>query len=124
MRKLLVVSMLCCCSAVAYCQGDSEKIVTSEPKVIFTQQGNVLYVKSQRGVAKIITKDEAENISASNIDYISVLKDPSAIHIYGDKGKNGVVLIVMKNEAATPGKASVRKKQQKAYPANSDKDRG
>jgi len=109
---------------MAYCQGDAETFTAPEPKVIFTQHGDALYVKSQRGVAKIITKDEAENLAASKIDYISVLKDPSSIHIYGDKGKNGVVLIVMKNERATPNKAAVRKKQQKTYPANTDKNRG
>ena len=123
MRILLVTSILCCCSAIAYSQGDSKEYQASEPKIIFSHPGDLLYVKSQRGIAKIITKDEAENLSESTIDYISVLKDPSAIHIYGDKGKNGVVLIVMKNEA-TPSKVTIRKKQQKTYPANAEKNRG
>lgn len=123
MRILLVTSILCCCSAIAYSQGDSKEYKAPEPKVIFSHSGDLLFVKSQRGIAKIITKDEAENLSESTIDYISVLKDPSAIHIYGDKGKNGVVLIVMKNEAAR-AKVSPRKKQQRTYPSSAEKNRG
>ncbi|QIA06742.1 carboxypeptidase-like regulatory domain-containing protein [Draconibacterium halophilum] len=37
------------------------------------------------------------NISAEDIESISVLKDESATSLYGDKGKNGVIIITTKN---------------------------
>jgi archaellum component FlaG (FlaF/FlaG flagellin family) len=58
-----------------------------------------LYLVSSMKTAKIITKDQYEKINQDQVDYIRVINDPSSIHIYGDKAKNGVVLIVMKNIA-------------------------
>jgi hypothetical protein len=69
-------------------------------------------VRSYKGIAKIISKDEFEKINTDHIQYISVINDPSSVHIYGDKGKNGVVLIVMKSELMAD-KFSARKKRQK-----------
>jgi hypothetical protein len=56
-----------------------------------------LYLVSSMKTAKIITKDQFEKINQDQVDYIQVINDPSSIYIYGDKAKNGVVLIVMKN---------------------------
>jgi hypothetical protein len=55
-----------------------------------------LYLVSSMKTARIITKDQFEKIDAEQVDYIQVIKDPSSIYIYGDKARNGVVLIVMK----------------------------
>jgi TonB family protein len=43
-----------------------------------------------------VNKSEINTLKPENIKEISVLKDASATAIYGDKGKNGVVLITMK----------------------------
>jgi TonB family C-terminal domain len=45
---------------------------------------------------KIITKAELDLIKPTMIKEVNVLKDASATAIYGDKGKNGVVLITLK----------------------------
>lgn len=42
---------------------------------------------------KAITKDDINNISANEIINVEVLKDESAIKLYGNKAKNGVVII-------------------------------
>ena len=55
-----------------------------------------LYLVSSMKTAKIVTKEEFEKINSDQIDYIQVIRDPSSTIIYGDKAKNGVVLIVMK----------------------------
>jgi hypothetical protein len=55
-----------------------------------------LYLVSSMKTARIITKDEFEKINTHQVDYIQVIRDPSSTVIYGDKAKNGVVLIVMK----------------------------
>lgn len=56
-----------------------------------------LYLVSSMKTAKIVTKDEFEKINTDQVDYIQVIRDPSSTVIYGDKAKNGVVLIVMKS---------------------------
>ena len=42
---------------------------------------------------KVITSSEASDIKNDNIKEINVLKDASATTAYGDKGKNGVIII-------------------------------
>ncbi len=46
---------------------------------------------------KITDNKEINNISPETIDHIDVLKDESSTKMYGEKGKNGVVLIYLKN---------------------------
>jgi predicted peroxiredoxin len=58
-----------------------------------------LYLVSSMKTAKIITKDQFEKINQDQVEYVQIINDPSSIHIYGDKAKNGVVLIVMKSIA-------------------------
>ena len=47
---------------------------------------------------KEITKEEMNNISPETIDKVEVLKGDTATEKYGDKGKNGVILITTKNK--------------------------
>ncbi|WP_166963761.1 M56 family metallopeptidase [Yeosuana marina] len=47
---------------------------------------------------KEITTDEMNDINPDKIDGINVLKGESATKKYGDKGKNGVVIITLKKE--------------------------
>ena len=50
---------------------------------------------------KEITEKQMKNIATDDIESISVLKDKSATDIYGDKGKNGVVIIHLKENVKT-----------------------
>lgn len=50
---------------------------------------------------KEISREEMEKIHPSTIESVSVLKQESATILYGEKGKNGVILITMKKEQAT-----------------------
>ncbi len=45
---------------------------------------------------KEITKEQMNNIATDDIQSITVLKDKSATELYGEKGKNGVVIIHLK----------------------------
>jgi N-acetylmuramoyl-L-alanine amidase len=47
---------------------------------------------------KIVTKEKADNLDPSSIEQVIVLKGKDATNKYGDKGKNGVVEIVLKND--------------------------
>lgn len=70
-----------------------------KPEVVqvsaFRNAGDALFVIN--GVP--VTKDEAEQLDPKSIEAITVLKDSTATLIYGDKGKNGVVLINTKPDA-------------------------
>ena len=43
--------------------------------------------------------DNLEDVSPSDIESISVLKDTAAVNLYGEKGKNGVILVTTKEAA-------------------------
>jgi TonB-dependent SusC/RagA subfamily outer membrane receptor len=45
---------------------------------------------------KIIGNDDISKIKPNDIESVTVLKDESATKIYGEKGKDGVVIIKMK----------------------------
>ena len=46
--------------------------------------------------------DALENFKVEHIESFSVLKDALAVAVYGDRGKNGVILIMSKNGQKTP----------------------
>lgn len=45
---------------------------------------------------KIISKEEVEKYNPNDIETVTVLKDKAATEAYGEKGKNGVIIIVTK----------------------------
>ena len=47
---------------------------------------------------KEVSKDEITKLDSDKIESVSVLKDKSATEKYGDKGKNGVVIITTKKK--------------------------
>jgi len=58
------------------------------------KRADILYVVD----GKFTTKNEAMAINPKDIESINVLKNESAIKQYGDKGKNGVVVITKKSK--------------------------
>jgi len=56
-----------------------------------------LILKQEPGKEREITQEEMSKIDPGNISSISVIKDASAIGLYGEKAKNGVVTITLKN---------------------------
>lgn len=62
-----------------------------------------------KNVLTIVDGKEVENISdidPNTIESVSVLKEKSATEVYGDKGKNGVVLITLKGGTKVQNKGS------------------
>ena len=51
------------------------------------------YLKTESGLKEIFS---FEDISPNDIESISVIKGASAFELYGDKGKNGVIIITLK----------------------------
>ncbi len=71
--------------------------------IILNNSGNKIYFSSDDGKAPLIIIDGKESteenlleISSDNIESMTVLKDKSAIEKYGDKAKDGVVIIKTK----------------------------
>lgn len=60
-----------------------------------------------------IVNDGLDHIKPEDIERIDVLKDASASALYGEKGKNGVVLITTKVEKNTPLREFKNSKQRK-----------
>lgn len=67
----------------------------AKPVEINTVSDSVLYVID----GEITTKNALKNISPENIASVNVLKDETATKKYGEKGKYGVVEIILKNSS-------------------------
>jgi len=74
----------------------SFKIQTEEPLIISGTSGPNQPLIVVDG--KITDNIDTNNISPETIDHIDVLKNESSTKMYGDKGKNGVVLIYTKKD--------------------------
>jgi bla regulator protein BlaR1 len=73
---------------------EKEKFSTNQPINITTIDGKTpLYVVD----GEVITKEEFQELNPNDIASIAVLKDEAATSVYGDRGKNGVVMIATKN---------------------------
>ncbi|MBV5315818.1 MAG: TonB family protein [Prolixibacteraceae bacterium] len=84
---------------------ETYKIQADGPLKFVTVDGSgkePLYVKD--GI--VAESKDVQNLDPETIESISVLKDESATILYGDKGKNGVVLISMKKGKAGTGNNS------------------
>jgi len=57
----------------------------------------VLYVLN----GKITSKEEIDKLDKKTIESVNILKDKEATDIYGDKGKNGVVEVILKKISIT-----------------------
>jgi hypothetical protein len=112
MRYLLMIGFLLSGFSLTFAQENREtsEIVTSELDLANAEDLDQLYLQSFRGSAKIISKAEYEKISADEIAYISVINDERSTYIYGDKAKNGVVLVVMKDNSLSE-RFSTRKRR-------------
>jgi TonB-dependent SusC/RagA subfamily outer membrane receptor len=113
--KITAVFLLTFCSIVSFAQD----IVTSDTTkstqgfrhrdrpfkgiIIKNYLGNrvdPLYVVD----GQVTTAKELEEIDGNKIASISVLKDGTAESIYGEKARNGVIVIEMKKASFTPTK--------------------
>lgn len=68
------------------------------PYRFYLEDKNPLYLVN----GKELSKKEFDKIDPNTIKSIDVLKDPKRIEKYGDKGKNGVVKIILKKEVSKP----------------------
>lgn len=58
-------------------------------------------------------EDVFNNIESEDIESVTILKDSSAIKVYGERGKNGVIIITSKKDGDKPVMKKKRKKVKK-----------
>jgi hypothetical protein len=102
MKYLIVLLFACLCTssfAQRQQKQNSSEVASAKKSVKKVSSGDQLYLLSTGNKTHEISKAEADKIDKDQIDYVKVLKDPALISMYGEKGKNGVVLILMKSTA-------------------------
>ena len=87
---------------------DSDANVWSTDEDVIVKKlgkGNFVYISSDDGKdplilvdGKEISKDDMDKLNPKDIETVEVLKGDSATEKYGEKGKNGVILITTKKE--------------------------
>ena len=90
-----------------------------ENKTAQINSGNLLWVID--GVT--VNKDAIKDIKPENIESISVLKDASATALYGEKGKNGVIIVTTKKNFITKEEPNFTIKGKQLYTLKVGKNR-
>ena len=82
--------------------GTSTSSSSSSPKVALRVAGTssnsappLYYIDTKDGMKQL---KDFSNIDPENIQSIEVLKDKSAVDLFGEKGKNGVIIIKLKED--------------------------
>jgi hypothetical protein len=107
--KYLIVLLFVGLGTLTYAQKQQKQapseVASTKKAVKKVSHGDQLYLLSVDNKTQEISKAEFDKIDKDQIEYVKVLKDAGLISMYGEKGKNGVVLVVMKNNTA------IKKKQ-------------
>ena len=103
MKSLLVAAFtICSCVFVYAQQAESSK----EPRPVQTS-GEIapssaipepLFVISVGGIEKEITKEELEKLNITQVASVEMLVDYELLKQYGEKGKNGVMIINLRED--------------------------
>ena len=102
MKCLLVAAFTICTCALAYAQeNESPKAHThSVPQTEVTppEIPEPLFLISEGGITKEASKEELENLKITQIASVEMLLDAESVLEYGEKAKNGVMIISLKEE--------------------------
>jgi len=104
MKCLLVAAFTFCTFVVAYGQQTEPQKAQPAQKTEEITPFTIpepLYVLSEGGIKKELSKDDLEKLVITQIASIEVITDDESIREYGEKGKNGVLIISLKETEAT-----------------------
>lgn len=103
MKCLIVAAFAICTCAFAY--GQQTETSTESLPVQNTLEEPAsspipepLYVISEGGIKKEASKEDLEKLNITQIESVEVLIDNESLQAYGDKGKNGVMIICLREE--------------------------
>ena len=98
MKSLLVAAFTICSCVFVYAQQaeSSKETRPIQPSEQVTPPAAIpepLFVISVGGIEKEITKEELEKLTITQIASVEMLVDNELLKEYGEKGKNGVIVI-------------------------------
>jgi|SRR5688572_7732324 hypothetical protein len=103
MKSLLVAAFTICSFIVVYGQqAESSKetrpVQNTEEVASAPSIPEPLFVISVGGIEKEISKEELEKLTITQIASVEMLVDNELLKEYGDKGKNGVMIINLRED--------------------------
>jgi hypothetical protein len=102
MKSLIVAAFFVCSCAVVFAQETNSKVETVPVDNTIVDPSlpppEPLYVISEGGIQKEATKEDLEKLNIMQIASVEVLLDAESLLAYGERGKNGVMIISLKEE--------------------------
>ena len=104
MKYLFVAAFMICACAFAYSQNTETQEVQTAQKSEETTPFSIpepLYVLSEGGMTRELSIEDLQKLNITQIASIEVITDDESIREYGEKGKNGVLIISLKETEVT-----------------------
>lgn len=103
MKSLLVAAFTFGICAYAHAQQSEPQaeanLVSSATQVVIPPEPpDPLYIISENGVTKEITKEDLGKLTITEIESLEIVMDEESLKEYGEKGKNGVMIIFLRKE--------------------------
>lgn len=103
MKSLLVAAFTICTCAFAYGQ-QAENSKESLPNETFEVNASSsippepLYMISEGGIKREASKEDLEKLNITQIESVEMLIDNELLEQYGEKGRNGVMIICLRRD--------------------------
>jgi hypothetical protein len=103
MKSLLVAAFTLCSCVLVYAQQTAANSAETHPiqttkEVAPPELPEPLFVLSVGGIEKEISKDELEKLTITQIASVEMVVDNDLLKEYGEKGKNGVMIINLRED--------------------------
>ena len=100
MKSLLVAAFTICSCVFVYAQQaessrETRPIQNSKEITPSTEIPEPLFVISVGGIEKEISSEELEKLNITQVASVEMLVDNELLKPYGEKGKNGVMIIIL-----------------------------
>ena len=100
MKSLLVAAFTICSCVFVYAQQaessrETRPIQNSKEITPSTEIPEPLFVISVGGIEKEISREELEKLNITQVASVEMLVDNELLKPYGEKGKNGVMIIIL-----------------------------
>jgi hypothetical protein len=102
MKSLLVAAFTICVCAFAHAQQsqpqEEASLVQTAQEVLPPEPPDPLYLLSDGEVNMEITKEDLAKLNITEIESLEIVMDEASLKEYGEKGKNGVMIISLRKE--------------------------
>jgi hypothetical protein len=101
MKSLIVAAFLLGSCAFAYGQETNSQVDVPPVETVVVHSEpppEPLYVIAEGGIFKEASKEDLEKLNITQIASVEVLMDTELLLAYGEKGKNGVMIISLRED--------------------------